>query len=340
MDSYRLGVQDYVDFCARHGCKPDDGCYPLPSEARLIEFVVWLAGGFRQLSPTVVKQRLRGLALWFTMATDRDPRLLLNGSPRPTLQLTLRSISKRHSLTKNLRAPLTTDKLLVFIRKLRTSWDIPYADRLAYEAVLCFGVLGLCRCGEISTEKTKVFDPAETALRSDMTVFRDADGVPTRLEFWCRSSKTDIFRRSVTIIVDAAGPSAEICPARAVGRYLAATRGFHQSEPLFRLQDGTYITRARVDSMIKKLAHRAGFDTRNTVWSTHSMRAGGATTLSFLGVPGHIIQLLGRWKSDCYVRYLSISADGRRDLMAEMATMKPTDDKTRAAHWVTLRRQM
>lgn len=143
----------------------------------------------------------------------------------------------------------------------------------------------------------------------DMTVIRDAQGNPTCLEFLCRSSKTDPFRRSVIVKVAPASADSPMCPVRAVDRYLRQSHHHAPDQPLFRLSHGSFITRNRINIMIKRLARRAGFDTSRVVWPTHSMRAGGATSLSFLGVLAHQIQLLGRWQSDCYLRYLVISAD-------------------------------
>ena len=100
------------------------------------------------------------------------------------------------------------------------------------------------------------------------------------------------------------------------------------------------ITRSRVDAMIKRLAHAAGFDTSRSRWSTHSMRAGGATSLSFLGVPAHIIRAYGRWHSDSMLRYLSISHDEHRNIAGLMASMPARDDETRRVAWISLRQQI
>ena len=343
--TYTAGIENYVLFAITHDrpsfpLRSIDGGFVLPTEQVLMGFVTWLRSPPRSLSPSVIKQRVRGTACWFLFELGTDPRLLLNGNPRPRLQWQLKAMSKHNATVSRPRAPLTTDKLQVLLAVLISNTAIPVVNRLAYRALLCLGVFGLCRCGEISTDKIREFDKHEHATRADITVLRDRTGQLSALEFRCRSSKGDPFRRSVTIRVSAAGPDAPMCPVRAMVAYLEATTHFAANEPLFRHHDGSYITRSRVDAMIKRLAHAAGFDTSRSRWSTHSMRAGGATSLSFLGVPAHIIRAYGRWHSDSMLRYLSISHDEHRNIAGLMASMPARDDETRRVAWISLRQQI
>jgi len=344
MQSYQLGVENYIEFARRHHTTAivllyADDTFPIPTEDIIMGFITWLSRPPRSLAVTTIKGRLRGVGVWFLFETGQDPLPLSGGQPLPRMQLQLRAMAKLNAVTTRPRAPLTTDKLRVFLATLDSRTDLPAITRHAYSALLCLGVFGLCRISEVATEKIREFDSTEHARRGDITIVRDHHGNLSSLEFFCRASKTDVFRRSVTIVVAAAEPGTPMCPVAAVARYLDAT-DFPGSEPLFRIADGSFLTRGRVDSMIKDLAGRSGFDTTNARWTTHSMRAGGATSLSFLGVPAHVIQLLGRWKSECFLRYLSISHDGRRDLAHQMATMTAKDDVTRRAEWVALRRTL
>jgi integrase len=52
---------------------------------------------------------------------------------------------------------------------------------------------------------------------------------------------------------------------------------------------------------IKKWVGELGLDPVD--FSGHSLRRGGATALMLAGVPPHLIQLQGRWVSDCWKRY-------------------------------------
>ena len=44
-------------------------------------------------------------------------------------------------------------------------------------------------------------------------------------------------------------------------------------------------------------------------FSSHSFRIGAATSAARAGVPDHLIQVLGRWKSDAYKQYIRTPPD-------------------------------
>ena len=51
----------------------------------------------------------------------------------------------------------------------------------------------------------------------------------------------------------------------------------------------------------------------------HSLRQGGATSLAAAGVSARLIQAIGRWKSDCYLRYIATPLDQLRASAQAMA---------------------
>ena len=58
---------------------------------------------------------------------------------------------------------------------------------------------------------------------------------------------------------------------------------------------------------LKKVAKIYGLDPSRI--AGHSMRIGGATQLMAAGFGGTIIKLMGRWSSDCYMRYLRLNPE-------------------------------
>ena len=61
---------------------------------------------------------------------------------------------------------------------------------------------------------------------------------------------------------------------------------------------------------IKKIVTAFGFDSSR--FSTHSLRIGGASALAAAGVPDYIIQLMGRWKSICFLMYIRLANQAYR----------------------------
>ena len=53
---------------------------------------------------------------------------------------------------------------------------------------------------------------------------------------------------------------------------------------------------------IKEVAVHLGLDP--TLYSTHSLRIGGATVMAAAGLPDYVIQLIGRWKSLAFLTYI------------------------------------
>ena len=89
------------------------------------------------------------------------------------------------------------------------------------------------------------------------------------------------------------------CPVKALGRYLDV----HVSRggPLFQFEHGTFVTRADVTKLTKTCF------VGNISLNTHSFRIGGASAAAVGGVPYYIIQYLGRWKSEAFKKYISLS---------------------------------
>ena len=71
-------------------------------------------------------------------------------------------------------------------------------------------------------------------------------------------------------------------------------------EPLFLFTDGHLLTRRSVSNILHSCFPGITLD-------THSFRIGGASAAASAGVSDSTIQILGRWSSDTYRRYLRLS---------------------------------
>ena len=93
-----------------------------------------------------------------------------------------------------------------------------------------------------------------------------------------------------------------LCPVVAVVRYLAV-KGF-DTGPLFCWEDGSPVTRPKFVERLRSTLQAAGVDPSH--YSGHSFRIGAATVAAANGIGDATIQLLGRWSSDSYARYIRI----------------------------------
>jgi hypothetical protein len=67
------------------------------------------------------------------------------------------------------------------------------------------------------------------------------------------------------------------------------------------------LSRGVMIEMTRKLLGSMGHD--SSMYHGHSFRRGGATSLANRGVPDSVIQILGRWLSDCYKLYIDFPID-------------------------------
>ncbi len=148
-----------------------------------------------------------------------------------------------------------------------------------------------------------------------MDVAIDNPQEPSTLKIRLKASKTDQMRAGVDIYVGRTYNS--LCPVVAMLRYLAV-RGFDNG-PLFRLEDGTPLSRSGLVERLRGALSRAGVDP--TRYSSHSFRIGAATTAAANGVNSSTIQRLGRWRSDCYTRYIRTPQDQLANISQVLALL-------------------
>ena len=279
--TYRTGINHYLRFCQQFAINP------LPLCENIMEpFVVSLQ---HRLAYKSSKVYLCGVQYWSTISGFTNEI-----ADMARLEYVLRGIRRiqGNRFTRPMRAPITWELLQVICRHIVLSenpWD---RDMLLSAVLLAF--FALLRVSEYTSPTTTRSDPNSLSV-GDVTV--DARHRVARVHI--KKSKTDPFRLGVTLRVCAI-PHA-FCPVKALIRYLSR-RGARPG-PFFMYSNGSFLTRARIrDLLARSLPHVQNIN-------THSFRRGGASALSDAGVEGHVIQILGRWKSDAYIQYIQMSED-------------------------------
>ena len=74
--------------------------------------------------------------------------------------------------------------------------------------------------------------------------------------------------------------------------------------PLFLLDTGKILTRNNIKKRFQKLIQEMNLNL--TDFQLYSLRIGGATSMARRGVDHRVIQIAGRWKTDCYRVYIRI----------------------------------
>ena len=231
----------------------------------------------------------------------------------PRLQRIVRGIKIFHAAREAAqvreRLPITNDILL---RLLETLDQRPHRGKTLY-AAFCLAFAAFLRIGEFTwgahqwASGDLDFASWHATRRSITLGFNNSDGHHLdRLFFTLPASKTDPFRQGVTITIAAADERA--CAVSVL--HLLLTRWPSPPEsPLFTLhhhelgQNPTAFDRRIVVNELRGCLTSAGI---SGGYSGHSFRRGAATSARMAGVADHDIQLLGRWRSDAYKRYIEV----------------------------------
>ena len=231
---------------------------------------------------------LCGVQLWCTMNGFYD-----KVADMERLHYVLRGIRRLQGNThiRPPRAPVTVS-MLEFMYDAAALFPSAH-DCALVRSVVTLAFFGLLRVSEICPPSAGKFSKERHLTVADVVVDLPSRYVAVTL----KESKSDPFRVGVTVRVGSLNH--RLCPVRAMASYLLV-RGSAPG-PLFVFGNGALFTRVFLISML-----RQWFPTISTV-NSHSFRRGGATALAASGASDFTIQLLGRWKSNTYLRYINIT---------------------------------
>ena len=141
----------------------------------------------------------------------------------------------------------------------------------------------------------------------------------TRVNLLIPYSKTDQFGSGVFIDIDE-DPGDPLCVAAMFNR-LRAMRPSHFAAPngearLFTTSNGKVLHRNKVHALLKGVASR--FDYNPAGFSSHSLRAGGASAMYHNGFSVEEIRRRGRWVSDVWKVYIQGYAAEAADITQRM----------------------
>ena len=280
LKSYTSGQRRYARFCVSVPISP----YPT-SEGLLCQFVArlyvdGLAAGTVKSYLAAVRHAQIGLGLG-------DPHM----AEMPQLEYVVKGFRRRAAQGGGRpRLPVTPG----ILRSLKGVWSLEpdgFTASMLWAAVcLCF--FGFLRSGEVVVPSDSGFDPTVHLCFEDISV--DSCVAPASIQVFLKASKTDPFRKGVSLVIGKGSP--ELCPVAAVLDYMV--RRGNATGPLFQFRDGRFLTRARFVAAVRSALVKVGLDAR--LYSGHSFRIGAATTAAFCGIyTGFIDQDAGTLAEFC-----------------------------------------
>ena len=218
------------------------------------------------------------------------------------------------SFTRPKRLPITTEDLHDLFSFASRSFG-PH-DAALFSAAFVISFFGLLRVSEFTCPAPARVDAAVHLLLSDVSFasVRSRRFVVLRI----KSSKTDQFRVGTDVRI--AFVPGVLCPGTALLRYLQFRQPLGPG-PLFLLENGQFLTRSHIVQVLGLTFP----EVPQGLLGSHSFRIGGASRLCVLGVPDATIQILGRWSSSAFTKYLRLSSRYVAALHDRMAAFEDPD---------------
>ena len=229
LSTYSAGQLRFTNFCKELKVTA------IPAtEATLIFFATYLAT--INISHATIKVYLAGVRHMHVSAglfSYFDKQLT------PRLQLTLKGIQKNQAVTQppRIRLPITL-QIMENIKTFMAKQPSSYYNIMIW-ATCCLAFFGFLRVGEFTVPADDQYDESCHLFLSSISV--DSRVNPQLLKLIIKQSKTDPFRKGVSVFLGATGEN--LCPVRGILPYLAI-RGNHLG-PLFIFEDGRSLTRHR-----------------------------------------------------------------------------------------------
>jgi site-specific recombinase XerD len=244
-----------------------------------------------------------------SLAAIADRHALL-GFTSPTTEPVVRKAKR--AIKEITRAPKTKEPMggehLVSLIRVMES-DSPLDNRDMFLFILMFWAL--------LRESEAMF------LKTDDVFIRELDGVEYLVVMVAKDSPTKTDRKESDkgdmIIIAKNDSNPLLCPVRWYRRWVSI-RGNHKSPFLFadlaKPASRRAMNKQLPNTRLKVWLRRSGVNV--DLFSSHSLRHGGATAAANAGVAYHLLKGHGRWKSECVQVYIHRSLSDRLSVSVAM----------------------
>ena len=210
------------------------------------------------------------------------------------------------------KLPVTPSMLLQIYKLLNPSYSVD----ASFWAICLVAFYGMFRKSHLLVQGNSQFDSARQFVKSDFRFF------PWGVVVVVRWSKTIQFRERLVSIPLPSIPGSPLCPVSAILHAFSFTptapansQSFCWVQPRFlKFQCFTY---SFFMSKLKGILNKIGVD--STKYGSHSFRRGGASFAFESGVPLELIKVMGDWKSDAVLLYLTVPLHLRLQATTQMS---------------------
>ena len=287
----------FVEFCKTHKVEQ------MPIDADTIcLYAQFLAN--RMKAPQTVKNYINGVRV-LQMLYEQP----LGAFHSPELKLTLRGIARLKQHHVHQAQAITLEML----KGMAAHVDFKSPQDIAIWAAILLAFFCLLRKSNYVPISGDAFDAEKQLCRRDIIIGTNC------LLVHIKWSKTIQFAQRALVIPVLAIPNSPLCAVEAYKNVVKMVKA-NPSDPAFSVP-GTRrrpvpLTYSIFQNRLKELVHLAGWD--SDLFSSHSLRRGGASLAFKAKVPGEMIKVQGDWASDAYLQYLSIPLHQRVQVAAKV----------------------
>ena len=294
--SYATGLRAFKRFLYLNRItRPFNQCF----DEQTLQYFISYCIGVLHICSNSIRSYLAGIR-YYCLATGRpDPLCHSNGDKKFSFRVLLKAAEKVQHQPRHYRLPILNTLLFRICKQLNGSFFGIYWDSLL-RASLCTAFYGFLRPGEFTTVN---FDASRNLTLSDLNFSWN------RAVLLLKRSKTDRCNRGVYIPYYRTNNN--LCPIRQLRTYLKyrSQLFYHLSPnatPLFITPSGRALSPQEFVKHLRHVLSSLGVDPSR--YSGHSIRIGAASTAAKAGIPVYLIKILGRWSSEAYRRYISVSS--------------------------------
>ena len=294
-------INRYLDFCLEHKYVPAP-C----SNIQLRRFAAWVADTPKIAAYGTVSNYISAVRTFHKIIGLPPPQLTEH-----LTSLTLKGLRLEMAQPTKQAFPVTPQifsRMFAFV-------DVQSPEQVTAWSALIFVFHLLLRKSNIVPDTQAAFDPNKQLTRGSLTLAANAMLVNI---VW---SKTLQFREKELLLPLVALANKIICPVFWAWQMIQLNPA-NANSPAFSYYRGNRfmtLTYPRLTFWFKLWLTQAGYDA--TKFTMHSLRRGGATFLHEADIPGKIIQLLGNWASDCYLRYIDLTLQKRVEAAHQFAAL-------------------
>ena len=228
------------------------------------------------------------------------------------LSLFMSGSQRKMGMLVHQKLPLTP----VMLSKMYSCVDFNDSFQVCVWSTILFMFFTFFRKSNVLPHSPTSFDPCKQVTRSSIVISPDSSFMLVKVTW----SKTIQFRQRTLDIPVSSVPGSTLCPVSSYLRLCTLVPAFPHSPAFCYIVNNSLVPLVYSVFVNQLRFWLKCIGVKSTqLYSSHSLRRGGATWAFQSGVTPELIKLQGDWQSDCYLRYVQVNFSRKLSTTSMMA---------------------